>query len=107
MKKVTYTGSTINIVLQTEAEITSENCPKGIMSKDANGELRFEEEIRKGRSARNPKLHDGRYLSMVRMQNGKYQFHMKTFNANASVDAYSIAVGVASEIIEAFKIIKA
>lgn len=107
MKKKVYNNATLNVVLQNEAEVSSDNCPKGIISKDENGDFRFEEEIRKGRPARNPKLHDGKYLSMVRMQNGKYQFHMKTIEASPKLDANSVAMEVAQEIVEAFKIIKA
>ena len=49
MKKTVYLNQTINVVLQQETEVTTDNCPKGIISKDENGEFRFEEEIRKGR----------------------------------------------------------
>ena len=107
MKKRIYTGATINVVLQTETEVSNNNCPKGIISKDENGEFRFEEEIRKGRPARNPKLHDGKYLSMVRMANGKYQFHMKTLQAGPETDAREVAREVAKEILKGFKIINA
>lgn len=107
MKKVTYTATTLNVVLQEETEISSNNCPKGIISKEANGVFRFEEEIRKGRAPRNPKLHDGKYLSMVRMQNGKYQFHMKTLNAGTDTDVNEVAREVAKEIRQGFKIINA
>lgn len=107
MKKQVFNNVNLNVVLQQESEFTADNCPKGILSQDENGDIRFEEEIRKGRPARNPKLHDGKYLSMVRMQNGKYQFHMKTIEASPKLDANAVAMEVAQEIIEAFKIIKA
>lgn len=107
MKKKVYTGATLNVVLQNDTEVSSDNCPKGIISKDENGEFRFEEEIRKGRPARNPKLHDGKYLSMVRMQNGKYQFHMKTLQADPDTDVNEVAREVAKEIRQGFKIINA
>ena len=105
MKKQVYNNTTLNVVLQNEAEVSSDNCPKGIISKDENGEFRFEEEIRKGRPARNPKLHDGKYLSMVRMANGKYQFHMKTLQADPNTDVNEVAREVAKEIRQGFKII--
>lgn len=107
MKKTLYQNINLNVVLQREGEFTADNCPKGILSHDSNGDIRFEEEIRKGRPARNPKLHDGKYLSMVRMQNGKYQFHMKTLQAGPNLDGKAIAMDVAQEIVEAFKIINA
>lgn len=105
MNKTTYQNTTINILLQQESEVTSDNCPKGIISLDDNGEFRFEEEIRKGRPARNPKLFDGDHISMVRMQNGKYQFHLKTFNAGPGLDGKQFAAAVKKEIEKAFKII--
>lgn len=107
MKKQVYNNTTLNVVLQNETEVSSDNCPKGIISKDENGEFRFEEEIRKGRPARNPKLHDGKYLSMVRMANGKYQFHMKTLQADPDTDVNEVAREVAKEIRQGFKIINA
>lgn len=105
MNKKVYQNVNLNVLLQQEGEVTTDNCPKGILSFDANGEARFEEEIRKGRPARNPKLHDGKYLSMVRMQNGKYQFHMKTLQADPNTDMNEVAREVAKEIRQGFKII--
>lgn len=107
MKKVIYNNTTINVVLQQSDELSVDNCVNGIISFDETGELRFEEEIRKGRPARNPKLFDGDYVSMVRMQNGKYQFHMKTIKAEPGLDGREIAKTVSREIIKAFKFINA
>lgn len=107
MKKIVYQNIDLNVILQKEGEFTNDNCLKGILSHHGNGDIRFEEEIRKGRPARNPKLHDGKYLSMVRMQNGKYQFHMKTLQVGPDLDGNAIAKDVAQEIVEAFKIINA
>lgn len=107
MKKVIYNNTTINVVLQNTEEITSESCPTGIISKDANGDFRFEEAVVRRIDKRNPKLFDGEYLSMVRMQNGKYQFHMKTLQASASLDPRDLAKKVGAEIVKAFKFINA
>lgn len=105
MKKKVYTGATINVVLQNEAEVSSDNCPKGIISIDEKGEFRFEEEIRKGRPPRNPKLYDGHFISMVRMQNGKYQCHLKTINPTKDLDRNELAFKVYRELLSAFNII--
>ena len=107
MKKTTYQNQTMNILVQQDSEVSTTNCLKGVMSLDENGDFRFEEEVRKGRPARNPKLHDGKFLSMVRMQNGKYQFHMKTFPAEAGLDGSTIAREIYREVKEGFKIINA
>lgn len=107
MNKKVYQNVNLNVVLQHEGEVSTDNCPKGILSFDAHGEVRFEEEIRKGRPARNPKLFDGEYVSMVRMQNGKYQFHMKTIKAEPGLDGREIAKEISTEIIKAFRFINA
>lgn len=105
MKKKVYNNATINMVLQQETEVSTENCPKGIISKDENGDFRFEEEIRKGRAPRNPKLFDGNFISMVRMQNGKYQCHLKTFNPTKDLDRQELAFKVYSELLNALNIL--
>lgn len=108
MKKISYKNTSIEVVLQQdEKELEGNNCLNGVFSKYATGKFKFEEAIIKGRGPRNPKLHDGKYLSMVRQKNGRYQFHMKTIDATAHLDGNAIAMAVANEIVEAFKIIKA
>ena len=54
---------------------------------------------------RNPKLFDGQYCSLVHMQNGKYQIHMKTINASSITDRNQFAFNVYSELLTAFSII--
>lgn len=107
MNKVRFENATIEVVLQHSEELSVDNCSTGVISVDETGNLKFEEEIRKGRAPRNPKLFDGDYLSMVRMQNGKYQFHMKTLKAEAGIDGREIAKAISKEIIKAFKFINA
>lgn len=107
MNKVTFENATIEVVLQHSEELSVDNCSTGVISVGEDGNLKFEEEIRKGRAPRNPKLFDGDYVSMVRMQNGKYQFHMKTLNAEAGIDGREIAKAVSREIVKAFKFINA
>jgi len=102
MKKTTYTHVDLNCVLQQSEEITHENCLCGIISRTDTG-FRFEEAIRKGRPPRNQKLFDGNYISMVRMQNGRYQCHLKTMKDG--FDKETFAFGVYSEICNALKIL--
>lgn len=101
MKKKTYTATNLSCVLQQSEEITTDNCLSGIISKTSDG-FRFEEAVRKGRPPRNPKLFDGKYISMVRMQNGRYQLHLKTMDE--TLDREKFAFGVYSEITNALKI---
>ena len=65
----------------------------------------FEESCRKHRCPRNPKIFDGQYCSLVHMQNGKYQIHMKTINASSITDRNQFAFNVYSELLTAFSII--
>lgn len=104
MKKTVINNTTITVVLQNAEELSSEQCLNGVISVDPDKkEARFEEVIRKGRPPRNPKLFDGDYISLVRMQNGKYQCHLKTFDPCGTGDAKELAFKVYSEMINAFK----
>lgn len=103
MNRKKYDNTSLTCLLQNAEEITTENCPTGIISRTPEG-FRFEEAIRKGRAPRNPKLFDGNYLSMVRMQNGRYQLHLKTMSEVLDHEKY--AFGVYSEVINALKIIE-
>lgn len=104
MQKKTYKSINLACTLQQDNEITTEKCHIGIISKTANGFL-FEESVRKGRAPRNPKLFDGKFCSLVHMQNGKYQIHMKTIDASGELDRQELAFKVYSELLNAFNII--
>lgn len=92
----------LKTVLQDDALLQEGKCYNGVLTRDGEDHFRFEESIRKGSAPRNPKLFDGKYLSMVRMQNGKYQLHLKTMDEN--LDREKFAFGVYSEITNALKI---
>ena len=104
MQKKTYNDVQLNCVFQQVSELTDSVCLTGVISRNEGG-FRFEEEIKKGRCPRNPKLFDGQYCSLVHMQNGKYQIHMKTINASAITDRNQLAFNVYSELLTAFSII--
>lgn len=103
MNRKQYENVSLTCLLQQAEEITSDNCPTGIISRTPEG-FRFEEAIRKGRAPRNPRLFDGQYLSMVRMRNGRYQLHLKTMTDVLDHEKY--AFGVYSEVVNALKIIE-
>lgn len=103
MNRKQYENVSLTCLLQQAEEITSDNCPTGIISRTPEG-FRFEEAIRKGRAPRNPRLFDGTYLSMVRMRNGRYQLHLKTMTDVLDHEKY--AFGVYSEVVNALKIIE-
>lgn len=103
MTRKTYPNTTITCTLQQAGELQENQCLAGIISRNAQG-FRFEEAVRKGRSPHNPKLFDGRYISMVRKQNGRYQCYIKTFDPKET-DRDQAALGIYSEILQAFRII--
>lgn len=104
MNRKTYSGINLNCVLQHETEISETQCLTGIISR-TDGGFRFEEEIKKGRPPRNPKLYDGRYISLVRMVNGRYQMHAKTMNLEKDFDPAAIAGGFYQDVINALSFI--
>lgn len=105
MKKKTYQNTTLDVVLQHLEEVPEGVCLNGIISiNESTQTFRFEESIRKGRAPRNPKLYDGDFISMVRMQNGRYQCHLKTFNPTPAMNRQDMAYRVYNELIQAFHI---
>lgn len=104
MKKTVYTAIELSCILQQDSEISTDKCLNGVISPTDKG-FRFEEAVRKGRPKRNPKLFDGNYISMVHMQNGKYQCHMKTITASKELDRQELAFKVYSELLNALNII--
>ena len=102
MNKKTYTSTNLTCVLQHSEEITNDQCLNGVISKTSDG-FRFEEAIRKGRPPRNPKLYDGKFISMVKMQNGHYQCHLKTMDEH--FDRKNFAFAVYSELTAAMAIL--
>ena len=108
MKKNLNLCIDLKTIMQEDALLSPGQCYRGVLSRTSEDEYLFEEEIykpidRHGR--RNPKLYDGRYVSLVHMQNGRYQVHMRTINASEVPDRRDLAYQVFSELLEAFNII--
>lgn len=103
MKRFTIANAHIDILTQSDAELTTHQCLTGIMSMTAEG-YKFEEAVRKGRPPHNPKLYDGRYITMVRAHNGNYRWYLKTLTLPGQ-DHRQIAQGVYAELLQAFSII--
>ena len=96
----------LKTVMQNDALLVEGQCYSGVLTRDSEDHYVFEESVNKGgRCPRNPKLFDGQYCSLVHMQNGKYQIHMKTINASAISDRNQLAFNVYSELLTAFSII--
>ena len=105
MKRKIYIGANLMLMLQQSEELGKNVCANGVISRNDEGDFRFEEAVRKGAPKRNPKLYDGEYISLVHMQNGKYQAHMKTINASGNFDRKELAKKVYTELVTAFQII--
>ena len=106
MIKNSNTNVDLKTVMQNDALLVEGQCYSGVLTRDSEDHYVFEESVNKGgRCPRNPKLFDGQYCSLVHMQNGKYQIHMKTINASAISDRNQLAFNVYSELLTAFSII--
>lgn len=104
MQKKIYTATTLTCTLQQDPEINPDKCLTGVISRLTDGFL-FEETVRKGRHRRNPKLFEGKFVSLVHMQNGRYQVHMRTIDASNAKNRNELAFNVYSELLNAFEIL--
>jgi hypothetical protein len=105
MEKNTNLCVDLKTVMQHDAHLVEGQPYTGLLTRDGVDHFIFEEACQKRRCPRNPKLFDGNYCSLVHMQNGKYQIHMKTINASAIEDRNQLAFNVYSELLNAFSII--
>lgn len=93
----------LKTVMQNDSILVKGQCYNGILTRDSETHYRFEETIRKGRRPRNPKLFDGKFISMVHLQNGRYQCHFKSMPRGFNRKKF--AFGVFTEITAALQII--
>ena len=103
MYKKIYDQTQLACLLQENAEMNPSKCLTGVLSQTPDV-FCFEEAIRKGRAPRNPKLFDGKYISMVRMQNGRYQIHFKAMDL--PIDREHFAFSVYCEVAHALQVIE-
>ena len=104
MTKKMYSNVNLACSFQQVEELSENQCLNGVFSKTTEG-FRFEEAAKGHRDKRNPKLFDGNYCSLVHMQHGRYQIHMKTIDASGELDRQELAFKVYSELLNAFNII--
>lgn len=107
MNKNTNLCVDLKTILQEDAILTEGRTYRGCLTRDKQSHFIFEEEARSCHHSikRNPKLYDGRFVSLVHMQNGKYQIHMRTIDASSINDRKELAFKVYSELLNAFNII--
>ena len=104
MQKNTNTRVDLKTVMQNDARLVEGQPYNGLLTRDGDDHFIFEESCRRGRCPRNPKLFDGKYCSLVHMQNGKYQVHLRTINASQVTDRRELAFNVYSELLEALSV---
>ena len=108
MKKNVNLCIDLKTVMQEDQMLNIGKCYRGCISRNSDDQYTFEEEATRHidrHGHRNPKLFSGRYVSLVHMQNGKYQVHMRTINASDVKDHKELAANVYIELLNALKII--
>ena len=105
MKKNENLSVDLKTVMQNDSNPVEGQSYAGVLTRDREDHYVFEESCHHKTCQRNPKLFDGQYCSLVHMQNGKYQIHMKTINASQVADRNQLAFNVYSELLSAFSII--
>lgn len=106
MKKNVNLCIDLKTILQEDAQLNPGQCYRGVLSRTDDEHYLFEEAVNGKRNGkRNPKLFDGKYVSLVHMANGRYQVHMRTIDASSSLERRDLAFQVYSELLTAFEII--
>lgn len=97
----------LKTVLQQDTLLAKGVPYNGVLTRDSEQHYLFEEAVRQNRHGRrNLKLFDGNFCSLVHMQNGRYQVHMRTIDASLVNDSQALAVEVYSELLKVFDIIE-
>lgn len=106
MKKNVNLCVDLKTIMQEDAHLAPGQCYRGILSRTGTDQYLFEEAApTRQHHRRNPKLFDGKFISMVHMQNGKYQVHMRTISTSTPLNPRDLASQVYTELLEAFHII--
>lgn len=106
MNKNTNICVDLKTIMQEDVLLTEGQTYRGCLTRDGEDHYLFEEAVRIDKHGRrNPKLFAGDYVSLVHMQNGKYQVHMRTIDASSALDRKELAFKVYSELLNAFNII--
>lgn len=107
MNKNTNLCVNLKTIMQEDILLAEGQTYRGCLTRDGEDHYLFEEEVHTSghRHKRNPKLYDGKFVSLVHMQNGKYQVHMRTIGADAAANLKELAFKVYNELLNAFSII--
>jgi len=105
MIKTNYENVNLQCIMQ-QNELSNASCHRGVMSiSPEDGSFRFEESVRRKYPNKNPKLYDGKYISLTHQHDGKYQCRMRNINATATQDHKALAFQVYEELLSALQII--
>ena len=106
MKKNVNICIDLKTIMQEDTLLNPGQCYRGVLSRTEEDVYLFEEAAPANHvHRRNPKLFEGRYVSLVHMQNGRYQIHMRTIDASVLPDSRLLAQQVYRELLDAFCII--
>lgn len=106
MYKQTINNISLQLVMQQPEVVNQSMCLAGVLSKD-QGQFRFEQAPKLTRPRRNPKLYEGRYVSLVHRHDGKYACTLKCINKpEKDFDHHDMAFQIYLELIDALQIIR-
>ena len=105
MYKKNFSNVSLKVVMQ-QPEVTNQPmCLAGVLSKNGD-ECLFEQSVKQKRPRRNPKLYEGRYVSLVHRSDDKYSCTLKCITPkNPHFDHHDVAFRIYLELIDALQII--
>lgn len=105
MKKNTNLCVDLKTVMQNDVLLTLKKSYAGVLTRDYEDHFVFEESVHRVCVTRNPKLFDGKCVSMIRKQDGNYRCFLKKMELAREEDRDKFALRVYNELIEAFSMI--
>lgn len=109
MYKKVFSNVSLQVVMQQQPEVFNQNmCLTGVLSKHQNG-YKFEQAVKQKRPRRNPKLYEGRYVSLVHRSDDRYACTLKYIrpkDEDPSFDHHDVAFRIYLELIDALQIIR-
>ena len=108
MKKNTILCVDLKTILQEDTLLRQGQTYRGVLTRNAVNHYLFEEEAHaSGRTHRlNPKLCVGRYVTLVRRQDGRYQLHCRAFETGTLGKRNELASKIFTGLVEALQIIE-
>lgn len=105
MYKQIFRNTTLQLVMQNQEVDYRPLSRSGVLSKDGEG-FRFEEAVKVKRPRRNPKLYEGKYVSLVHRSDDKYACTLKCIRRKEKgFDHHDMAFRIYLELIDALQII--